>query len=211
MSADNVMNEIDAYAYSAAAQPFKGWHDDHREWCRSPQYRPALQQVRAEFREFVRVIVDQNLSGTCLQLGLGEGGASHIAFRQMFDVVCSVDMYEHTTLDLKRRYETKAAHDIFIIGDTHDELTWKNVDHAIDGKIDLLFIDAGHKYADVEQDFSDYEPFVRPGGIIAFHDALKRPGYETEIEVWQFMDELRKQKYPIETIGDEVGIGFFVV
>lgn len=211
MTAENVMNEIDAYAYSVAAQPFKGWHDDHRGWERSAQYRPALQQVRAEFRDFVNVIVDAGLSGTCLQLGLGEGGASHVAFRQMFDIVCSVDIYEYPSVDLRRRQTMDEAHDVFIVGDTHDEATWKSIEHAIGGKVDLLFIDAGHKRADVEQDFSDYEPFVRQGGIIAFHDSLKRKGYEAEIEVWQFMDELRKQKYPLQTIGDEVGISYFVV
>jgi hypothetical protein len=36
--------------------------------------------------------------------------------------------------------------------------------------IDLLFIDANHEYAAVLRDFEDWSPFVKQGGVIAFHD-----------------------------------------
>jgi len=36
--------------------------------------------------------------------------------------------------------------------------------------IDLLFIDASHEYESVYRDFADWSPFVKVGGIIAFHD-----------------------------------------
>lgn len=36
--------------------------------------------------------------------------------------------------------------------------------------IDLLFIDASHDYDDVKQDINDWSPFIKPGGVIAFHD-----------------------------------------
>ena len=36
--------------------------------------------------------------------------------------------------------------------------------------LDFLFIDGGHDYATVRSDFENYEPLVKPGGLIAFHD-----------------------------------------
>ena len=41
---------------------------------------------------------------------------------------------------------------------------WKEV-------IDLLFIDGGHTYKDVLTDYEAWSPFVRVGGVMAFHDA----------------------------------------
>lgn len=43
--------------------------------------------------------------------------------------------------------------------------------------IDLLFIDAGHKYDEVLADYRAWAPKVKPGGVIAFHDYReKHPG-----------------------------------
>ena len=36
--------------------------------------------------------------------------------------------------------------------------------------IDILFIDGSHEYDDVKADFHAFFPFVKKGGIIAFHD-----------------------------------------
>ena len=41
--------------------------------------------------------------------------------------------------------------------------------------IDFLFIDGDHSYAGVKQDYEDYSPLVRPGGLVAFHDTLMSP------------------------------------
>ena len=36
--------------------------------------------------------------------------------------------------------------------------------------VDLVFIDAGHVYADVKRDLEAYRPLVKPGGILCGHD-----------------------------------------
>ena len=41
--------------------------------------------------------------------------------------------------------------------------------------IDLVFIDGNHEYDAVLQDFCDWSPLVKPGGIIAFYDVNKSP------------------------------------
>ncbi len=52
--------------------------------------------------------------------------------------------------------------------------------------IDLLHIDATHTYAMVQADFQAWAHFVRPGGLIAFHDY----GAHTWPAVKRFVDEV---------------------
>lgn len=59
------------------------------------------------------------------------------------------------------------------------------VSQTWDKPIDLLYIDGNHTYAGVRNDFHSYAPFVKHGGLIAFHDygAKSWPG------VKHFVDE----------------------
>lgn len=76
-------------------------------------------------------------------------------------------------------------------GNSH-ELSMRNKFKDLLGgdKLDFLFIDGDHSYAGVKQDFEDYAPFVKSGGIIAFHDIVERP-VQPDIEVWRFWQELK--------------------
>jgi predicted O-methyltransferase YrrM len=58
------------------------------------------------------------------------------------------------------------------------------------GSVDFLFLDGDHSYAGVRQDYEAYGRIVRPGGLIAFHDALRSP-FHPEIEVWRVWQEIR--------------------
>lgn len=48
--------------------------------------------------------------------------------------------------------------------------------HDVERPIDFLFIDGSHEEADVQRDFDDWYPKVKPGGIIAFHDSWHMSG-----------------------------------
>ena len=52
-----------------------------------------------------------------------------------------------------------------------------------DKPIDLLFIDGSHVYEDVLADFNCFFPYVKPGGIVAFHDVHE--GWPGPTRVWQ--------------------------
>lgn len=54
-------------------------------------------------------------------------------------------------------------------------------------EIDFLFIDADHSYEGVKKDYLLYSPFVRKGGVIAFHDILYPP-------VKRLWDEVKGEK-----------------
>lgn len=51
-----------------------------------------------------------------------------------------------------------------------------NVVKTWDKQIDYLFIDGDHKYESVLQDYNDWLPFVKIGGIIGIHDSAVNRG-----------------------------------
>lgn len=64
-------------------------------------------------------------------------------------------------------------------------------------RVDVLFIDAGHSYDDVEWDIKKYVPFVKKGGVVLFHDYD-----ETSPGVIRAVDEfVEKAGKHIETFG----------
>lgn len=69
---------------------------------------------------------------------------------------------------------------------------WRQPETYLD--IDVLHIDADHSYESVKQDFELWSPFVRPGGVVLFHD-INIPNFG----VRKFFDELqgRKDKHDV--------------
>lgn len=185
---------VDAVVNHPRWMPYWGWHDDHRERDRQPGYLPAIQQVRSEYAALIDVLVGHvAIGGRALQLGMGAQRASHEALRALFGYVLTIDEKGCVLND-----------DGFHGLDTHLASA-----QAIAGQhapFDFLFIDAGHKLADVDRDYWDYRKFVREGGIIAVHDACKRPGYEDEIDVWRWLTSFKAGIWTL--IGTEVGIAW---
>jgi len=81
-----------------------------------------------------------------------------------------------------------------------------------DRQIDLLFIDGDHTYEGVKRDWELFNPHVRPFGIVVFHDtAWELPPFcdrdyaRADMGVPRFVDELRRQGYPVLTINKDFG------
>jgi len=68
---------------------------------------------------------------------------------------------------------------LFLVsGDSHSNEAKRSVLNILQGtKLDFLFIDGDHSYEGVWQDFRDYGPLVREGGLIGFHDVV--PDFKT--------------------------------
>lgn len=81
-----------------------------------------------------------------------------------------------------------------IRGDSHDPESYARV--ALFAPFDFAFIDGDHTYEGVKQDFTDYSPLVRQGGLIAFHDVLPHPRVPG-CDVDRLWAELRKE-YEVE-------------
>lgn len=56
------------------------------------------------------------------------------------------------------------------LGEPYDILVGKSSDTPWNKPIDLLIIDGGHYEEPVKADCEKYIPFVKPGGVVMFHD-----------------------------------------
>jgi predicted O-methyltransferase YrrM len=96
--------------------------------------------------------------------------------------------------------------------DSHKQDTLEEIKKILNGnQLDFLFIDGDHSYEGVKKDFEMYSPFVKKGGIIAFHDIAPDGLPEFTGGVPKFWKEI-KNKYNsyeyIENINQEgYGIG----
>jgi len=94
------------------------------------------------------------------------------------------------------------------------EIVRKTSGDAIVGwasSIDMLFIDGDHSYEGVKADWDRFLPFVRPFGVVVFHDTLwdisPDPRWQrADMGVPRFVDELRAAGYPAITINRDFGV-----
>lgn len=61
------------------------------------------------------------------------------------------------------------------------------VDTVIDNSLDFVYIDANHDFLNVTQDIYYWSKKVRPGGIIAGHDYVKRKNEAAHVHVKQVL------------------------
>lgn len=93
---------------------------------------------------------------------------------------------------VKRIAENTTARVDYIAGNSQNAEALEAVEARLKGElVDFLMIDGSHDYAGVKSDFLIYERFVRPGGIVAFHDILPH-AKETGCEVELFWKELKE-------------------
>lgn len=113
-------------------------------------------------------IVDSIAPKVILEVGMHRGYSMEL-WRKAFnpDVLIGIER------DLpKEDYYTEQG-DFLWGSDSHDLGTQQKVaDIITTGKIDFLFIDGDHSEDGVRRDFKMYSPFVRKGGLIAFHDVV---------------------------------------
>jgi predicted O-methyltransferase YrrM len=77
--------------------------------------------------------------------------------------------------------------------------------------IDLLFIDGDHSHDGVKADWDSFTPHMSPFGVVVFHDTIwdlnpDDKWYRSDMGVPRFVEELRRQGYPVITIDRDCGI-----
>lgn len=94
---------------------------------------------------------------------------------------------------------------------SHQALDWVKEHFPV---IDFLFIDGDHSYEGAKQDFLNYAPLVRPGGIIALHDINPvPPDGPWKTEMWKVWTEIRQAGYLVRELNaapDIYGIGVVI-
>lgn len=100
------------------------------------------------------------IGGLKISLDLPSGDSGSGKFRDQ------TELARRTTL-----FKRWSANVHVITGDSHEQQSYREVEEILAGtKLDFLFIDGDHSYEGVKLDWEDYKGFVRPGGLIAFHD-----------------------------------------
>ena len=136
--------------------------------------RPALAQHTAEehaaFRKWaegcrcvVEIGVAEGVSALALREGIAENGTLYL--------IDPFHLSRIPALNFIKRVARRTVN-----GSTRGKVVWieKFSEDAVRGwsqSIDVLLIDGDHAEAAVERDWQDWSRFVRPGGVVIFHDA----------------------------------------
>lgn len=130
-------------------------------------------QIRAEILALLELLEAKEVRVVC-EIGAYDAGSSILFGRAVSTVQTMVvmDLYVKNRWRLKR-----AALDgqrfCPIDGDSTHPRTADRLRRKLQGRqLDFILIDGDHRYAGVREDFLIYRHFVRPGGLIAFHDIV---------------------------------------
>lgn len=111
-----------------------------------------------------------------IEVGVAEGGSFQFWLEILNEggIAIGIDPNLPTVLRhefLKRKAEAKHIELHFITGRSEDPTVVQQVATILGSrKVDFIFIDAIHTDEAVKQDYDNYSPFVRVGGLIGFHD-----------------------------------------
>jgi len=136
--------------------------------------RPALAQHTAgEHAALRRWAKDRSM---LVEIGVAEG-VSALALRETMSAdgrLCLIDPF-HLSRFSALNFMKRAAHRA-VEGCSRGKAVWiekfsYDAVHEWTAPIDLLVIDGDHSDAGVERDWNDWSRFVKPGGVVIFHDA----------------------------------------
>lgn len=170
-------------------------------------YQWGMYQHANEIRSFCELLASHKVRRV-LEIGCHRGGTAALFCELVASfsgcLVLSVDLPnglwggigEQNASIRDRNLSQKWPHFRPIRGDSHDFATVKAVEIALAGEqVDLLFIDGDHSLTGVWADYDLYREFVRPGGLIAFHDILVCERHTRDgVEVPKFWSMLEGRK-----------------
>jgi predicted O-methyltransferase YrrM len=174
-------------------------------------------QNRSELVDLARIVAAARPSAM-LEIGAVRGGTlfvfSRLAARDA--TIISVDLprspmarvYRAAQRPLFRKLTRDQQTLHMLRRDSNDPFTRAQVTRILDGRrLDFLFIDGDHGYANVRTDFERYSPLVRPGGVVAFHAVTMGP----PSGVARFWEEVKRRHRNTEIVHDRAaeatGIG----
>jgi predicted O-methyltransferase YrrM len=182
----------------------------------------SLKQNMTELLGLVNLLRERDLKTVC-EIGTLKGGTLFIwcQLAAQDAAIFSIDLphgqfgggYNEKSLPFFQAFLKSGQTLDCLRGDSHSKQIRDQFFALLKGReLDFLFIDGDHSYGGVKKDYEDYSPFVRKGGVVAFHDIVRRDNDPT-IEVWKFWHEL-KTAHPnaVEFVEDsperrKIGIG----
>lgn len=142
----------------------------------------GIQQNRAEIAEFAKILLEvpEERRKNALEIGLGYFGSTHFLWRMLFGKTTTIEYQQdrimnfgENTRSFFNRWVLNDNRSSFLFGKSNDVSVLKKAyDFLSESGVDMLFIDGDHRYEGVMADFLLYEPLVKKGGIVAFHDCV---------------------------------------
>jgi len=190
------------------------------------RYRPYFiepWQVQGEILKFMTLVHGIQPQYAC-EIGTAEGGVLFLLTRVCREdaFIASIDLpggpfgggYPLSMIPFYRSFARDSQRIHLIRGDSHRQSTLEYLRRMLNGRrLDFLFIDGDHTYEGVKNDFLNYWPLVREGGLAALHDILPHP-YNPEVHVDTFWKELLRSSWKTREIVEDYeqgGVGIGVV
>lgn len=180
------------------------------EFGSSGYYRVKTSQMPSEILSLTRAVALLK-PRIILEIGTARGGTlliwSQLASKQV--ISCDIeDLSEKEAFLTSFPPPGSACRVTLLCGDSHDPAFKDRVARQLAGdKADFLFIDGDHTKDGVTADYVGYREFVKPGGIIAFHDIVETQPYPTN-QVYELWKDLRQEFPSEEFISDPLQVGF---
>lgn len=183
----------------------------------------SIQQNESEIMNFIEIL-KKNDCKSLIEIGLGYYGSTHVLFREHFERVCTVEISIERVKSFYFRAEKffgdgyfLGKNSSFIVANSNSaECVEKLINHLKNANFhlfDALFIDGFHGYGTALLDFLIFSNFVKPGGIIAFHDvksSIENSGVPKLIEDLKNANFFNiKSSYSEIVYTEELGIGYF--
>jgi cephalosporin hydroxylase len=167
-------------------------------------------QVRSEIVALARAVAALKPK-IIIEIGTARGGTSLIWASLASERVITCDLVHRPVQ--KPLLEAlpppgSACRMTLLTGNSHEAAFKQRLAQELNGrKADFLFIDGDHTETGVTQDYNDYKEFVRPGGIIAFHDIVESQPLATN-QVYHLWKKLKPQATTEEFVNDPKQCGF---
>ncbi len=161
-----------------------------------PGYGPPapveIFQWQEEFDQLLNIYRERKPKRV-LEVGTYHGGTLYhwLANATPGALVVSVDSYA-VRVDNRHLYQAWCPDNVEVValeGDSHSDLTVARVEQY--APFDWVWIDAGHYYLEVSQDWDLYAPMCEEGGVVCFHDIRPASRNHPEIEVSQLWREIK--------------------
>ena len=168
-------------------------------------------QVTREFYPFICFLTSYcPKMDTMIEVGVFKGGTFkfwHKFLSPDNGILIGVDLNDRGFVPAVQERFKEDNRVKFVIGDSIAPETIAQVEKELQGrKADFLFIDGDHEITHVKADFDLYRGFVKPGGLIVFHDLVN----ENIVPLWNNAIKDEEFQAYIEFRGKEPGIGVLI-
>lgn len=166
-----------------------------------PEAPVQVFQHEAEFSELLE-LYRERAPRRVLEIGTYFGGTLYhwLQNAKPGTLIVALDSYK-VGVDNRYLYPGWTPEDVtleVVKGDSRDPDVVKAVNGF--GPFDWVFIDAGHYYDEVKDDWENYGLACEPGGVVALHDILDDKFHHPEIEVAELWAEIKQSGYPTREI-----------